>query len=192
MYVYQNSGVLATIMDSEGRSHRIPHDAPHEVKPQISMDIDKGGAPAEHIISAEHVARQLCNDGRFYGVVILPEIRDGLNSRLDVVSAAKESTRTRDQAETELIERYVQHAKAQALQAMPIKPPAPALEKILVARGLDLDRHYGIKPIGYRVAEGIKAQDAKIASQEKEIADLRQMLERLVAMQEKAKQPVKV
>lgn len=196
MFLYHSASVEAAVMDSEGRCHRIPPNTPWEVKPQITMDTDKGGSPIQNTIPAEKVARQICDDGRLYGVVIVPEIRSGLSITFDVDSAARESTRIREQAETEILDRYVKHAKEEQLAARPVRPPSTSIQKILDARGHDLLRDYGLQPVGYKVSEGALKRDAEIAAlhqqkdaQDKEIADLKQMITRLIDLQDKKKQP---
>src|SRR6266480_3302022 len=93
--VGEEAMLYAVVRDAEGRSHLIPPNEAWEVLPQISMDVDKGGAATQNTLQSEYVARQLCQEGQFYGLVPVPEIRDGRSIRFDVDTAAAHSRQVR-------------------------------------------------------------------------------------------------
>lgn len=154
--------LVAIIVDSEGRGHRIPPNRPWKVEPQISMDTDKGGAPMQALIPAEKVAAQLIKDGAFFGLVAVPEIQTANGISFDVETAAKESTRIRYQAESAVLETYVKHAKDEQLANRAMRPPSPSIERILNSRSMDLKRDFGLEPVGYKVSEKAAQRDREV------------------------------
>ncbi len=172
--------MVAIIIDSEGRGHRIPANEPWEVKPQTCMDTDKGGSPVQLTIPAEKVAAQLVHDGKFFGLVIVNQIRTANGISFDVEAAAKESKRIREQAETDLVEKYVKSAKDEQLGNRAIRPPAAPIEQILSSRGMDLKRDYGLEPVGYRVSEKAAARDKEMDELRKENREIKEMLNMLL------------
>lgn len=187
--------LCAMVMDSEGRSHRIPPNTPWEVKSLDCMDVTEGGTRfVNHPQSVEKVAKMLCDNGVFYGIVPVPEIRDGISINFDLKSAERESTRVRIQAERGLIEKYVANAKMEQLQGRPIRPPSDTLQRILDTHDLDLLKDFGIQPVGYKVSEGAAMRDRKLAdleatnaNQAKELAEMKEMLAMLLEDKEKEK-----
>lgn len=180
MYVYQNSGKPVHVLDDEGRTHIIPNAEPLEVMPIICMDVDSGGMPKESVISSEKLAAALCEKGRSYGLVLVPQVKKGLSITFDVEAAAENSTRVRMNTEDELVRTYVTRMKEEALQNRPIRPPSPSIQAILDARGQDLQRDYGITPVGYKVGEGIAARDAAFAELQGKYDDLSKKFDRLM------------
>lgn len=179
---------FAYILDSEGRTHRIAANSLWEVKPQHCTDVSDGGKNVVVTIPAEKVGRQICEDGKPYGVVVIQEKRTPEGITFDYETARAESERIRNQFEIELIETFVKRAKEQALQNMPIRPPAPALQKILDARGLDLQRDYGITPVGYKVSEAAAARDREVADLKRDLAEMKELLN-MALEDKKAKRP---
>ena len=189
MFLFQNSDRTAFVLDAEGRTFRIEPNIPWEVKPQISSDCDKGGYPVQNIVPADKVAQQICDDGKFYGIVIIPEIQEGFNTKRDVETARARSTEVRRNAENALVDQYVSHQKQNQLAVRPVAPPSESIQAILNGRGLDLKRDFGLEPVGYRVSEAAAARDALIETQGREIKELKEMLAMLMEDKKAKKVP---
>lgn len=187
MYVYQNSGAAVFILNDEGRMAIIPNDEPLEIKEQVVTDVDSGGMPKQSITPAAKVAQELCDRGRLYGVVLVPQVRDGMSINFDVKGSAIKSGEVRKAAEDELIAAYVTTQKQEGGMNRPVRAPSTAIQGIMDRRGIDLERDLNIHPVGWKAGEGVTARDAEIEALKKSNADMAAKLDMLlVALGESA------
>src|SRR4030095_4730365 len=80
------------------------------------------------------------------------------------------------------------------LKKEPVRPPEPVIQAILTERGLDLQKDFGITPVGYKASEyasapceKIKNLEAQTNSQEEKIAELTAMLQRPLELVEEGR-----
>ncbi len=187
MYLYQNSGQTVSLLDSEGRTHKIPNNSPWEAPSITGTDCNGTQAYAPYVVSAQKSAEILIKEGKRFGLVAVPEVRTDGGIKFDVESAAALSSSLRSQFEQGLIDAYVRAAKEDELGKLPVRPPSAALQALLDSRGLDLKRDFGITPVGYRVGEATAQRDKETDDLKKEVGELKAMLTMLLEDKKKSK-----
>lgn len=173
MYLFHNYKETITLLDSEGRSYRIPANTPWEVPAVNGTDCNGTQACAPFTIPVQKVAKFLCDEGVHYGLVVVPEIRTNQGIQFDIAGAQALSLHKRKGSEDHILERYVKGAKEDELNKIPVRPPSASIASILESRGFDLKRDFGITPVGYRVSENVAARDAEVESLRRENAEMR-------------------
>lgn len=176
MNLYQNSGSEVALLDSEGRTHRIPNETPWEVPDINGTDCDGTQAYRPFVIPSNKAADVFIREGKRFGVVAIPQKRTQNGISFDVESAKTLSTHVRSEFEKGVIDGYIKGAKEDELAKLPVRPPSPALQALLDKRGLDLKRDFGITPVGYKVGEGAAARDAEMESLRQQLTELRELV----------------
>lgn len=187
MHLFHNSKETIRLLDSEGRTYVIPANVAWPVPALQGTDCNGTQAYAPFSISAEKMAKFLCDEGVHYGLVVVPETSTPTGIQFNLAKAARRSANARQTAEDGVLQRYIKGAKEDELAKLPVKPPSASIAAILDARGLDLKRDYGLQPVGYRVGDAAAARDTEMANlraenetQRKEISEIKEMLTMLM------------
>lgn len=178
MYLFQNCGRVASIL-VDGRMFNISDSEPFDVPAIEGTDLEK-----PYTIPSVKVGNELIRLGVLYGIVELTQHRTARGFEFDLEAADAASRELRNQAEMDLLNRYVSGAKADELANVPVKPPSAPIQAVLDARGLDLKRDFGITPVGYKISEAVQARDKETHALKADNEDLRNRLDVLTAQME--------
>jgi len=194
-YLFHSNKDDVRLLDCEGRTYVIPPNKAWKVPALEGTDISGPiGMPAykTFTISDEQMAKHFLREGKHYGLVSVEEKITDQGILFDVKDAGERSKKARYDDQTYLLEQYVASAHDDELNKQPVRPPADVIQGILDDRGLDLQKDFGITPVGYRISEYAAARDEKLKQlevekndQAKEIAELRRMLEKSIKLMER-------
>ena len=187
MHLFHSYKETIRLLDCEGRTYVIPANKAWPVPAIEGTDCNGSQAYAPFSIPIAKVAKMLCEAGVHFGLVPVPEVATASGIQFDLAAAAKNSTKARKGSEDGILERYIKGAKEDELAKTPVKPPSATITAILDARGLDLERDYNIKPVGYRISEGAQARDSQVSKLEAEVSELKQMLSVLIEDKKEAR-----
>jgi len=201
-HLFHNNKHDVRLLDCEGRTYVIPPNRAWPVPMLEGTDIPgKAGQPAYRTftISAEKMTKYFLSEGKHFGLVEIEERLTDQGTQFDLETAVRQSTKARYDDQTAMLDQYVQSAHEDELQKLPVRPPGDVIQRILDERGLDLQKDFGITPVGYRVSEYAAARDEKMKNLEdenvanrKELAEMRKLLERtLQVMEQGGKSPKK-
>jgi len=189
-FLFHNNPNEIRILDCEGRTHIIPPNRAWRVPDLAATDCDGTRAYVPISVPADKMVRYYLREGIHHGLVLVHETVTDSGVQFDLADADKRSTAARYNDKTELLNAYVFTAKDDELKKEPVKPPPPVIQAILDERGLDLEKHFGIRPVGHVVSESMEAREKEVMElkrrndqYEKELADMRAILERVVHMQ---------
>src|SRR5262245_30547236 len=178
------------LLDSEGRTYIIPPNKPWKVPALEGTDISGPiGMPAYRTfsVSEEKMAKQFLIDGKHFGLVEVQEKFTDQGIVFDSKDAAQRSIKARYDDQTFLLDQYIRSAHESELSKQPVPPPVDTVQKILDERGLDLQKDFGVTPVGYKVSEYALARDQKMreleekdAARDKEMNEMRTLLARTV------------
>ena len=176
------------LLDSEGRTYVIPPNKPWKVPSLEGTDISGPiGMPAyrSFTVSEDKMAKQFLIDGKHYGLVSIDERITDQGITFDINTAAERSKKARYDDQTLLLDQYIRSAHEGELNKQPVPPPVETIQRILDERGLDLQKDFGVTPVGYKVSEYAMQRDQTMkqlaeenAAQKKEMAEMRTMLQR--------------
>ena len=195
-FLYHNNKDEVRMLDCEGRTYVVPPNKPWNVPMLEGTDIPgQAGQPAyrSFTIPADKMAKYFLSQYPHYGLVELAERLTDQGIQFDLAGAAERSAKSRYDDQTMMLDKYVQSAHEDELNKIPVRPPVPVIQEILDARNLDLQKDFGITPVGYKVSEYAAARDEKMktleddnAAQRKELAEMRKLLERTLQVIEQA------
>ena len=187
-YLFHNNPHPVNYLDCEGRTHIIPPNRPWSVPSLDGTDIPGlEGQPAYRTftIPADKLAKAIMEDRKHDGLVLVAEQISDSGIAFDVKTAAQASSEARYRDQTAILDQYVKSAHEDELNKQPVRPPAESIQKILDDRGLDLQKDFGVTPVGYKVSEYAQARDEKMKTMEaentslrKEVSDIKKMMER--------------
>src|SRR5262252_7610176 len=171
-FLFHNNPNEIRILDCEGRTHIIPPNRAWRVPDLAATDCDGTRAYVPISVPADKMVRYYLREGIHHGLVLVHETVTDSGVQFDLADADKRSTAARYNDKTE-----------------PVKPPPPVIQAILDERGLDLEKHFGIRPVGHVISESMEAREKEVMElkrrndqYEKELADMRAILERVVHM----------
>lgn len=160
----------------EGRLLTLLPNEPFEVKEIVSTDVDLNGNKT-FVIPSEFIARVIIAHQMHHGVVLVKEIRRGYNTELDVKSARAEAAIALKAGQDKMLSEYVRIQLEDRLKEnKPALPPSKPIERIIDERGIDLQKEYGFRPVGWRVGDETKAREERTAALEAENVELKRTL----------------
>jgi hypothetical protein len=196
-YLFHSNPHEVRLLDCEGRTYVIPPHKAWSVPALEGTDITgPQGQPAyrSFTIPAEKMAKHFLAEGQHFGLVMLEEKITDNGITFDLKEATERSAKARFDDQSFLLDRWVQTAHDNELKKEPVRPPEPVIQAILTERGLDLQKDFGITPVGYKVSEYASARDekmktleAKTNAQEEKIAELTSMLQRTLELVEEGR-----
>lgn len=177
MFVFHNDDTLLECL-IDGRMFSIPPYEPFEVSSIEGTDLEK-----PYSIRSAKVGGELIRLCALQGLVEITSERTKAGFGFDVERAARESTVARDNAEGMMLARYVSGAHEDELAKKPVSPPSLPIQRILDKRHLDLQKDFGVTPVGYKVSEYAAKRETEMdllrrenAEQKKDIADMKEMM----------------
>src|SRR5262245_59333135 len=191
-HLFHNNADEIRLLDCEGRTHIIPPHKAWRVPDLHSTDCDGTRAYVPITTPAEKMVKYYLREGIHYGLVEVRETVTDNGITFDLADAARRSTAAREHDKTEMLERYVFGAKDDEMKKEPVKPPPDVIKQILVERGLDLIKDFGVRPVGYASRDTVSEREKDLnqqlleqqAKHEAEVAELRGMMARILANQE--------
>jgi hypothetical protein len=176
----------------DGRGYVIPPNVPYEVLEISGTDHMTGDYPYQ--TSAKDVAAEMVRTLWHVGLVEIPietvKTRNGITYQYDEAAALQKSRELIVKAEENMLMAYVTQCRELMGENKPAQPPGPRIAEIIKKHGINLKEKYNISPVGFDVVAASAAKNAEMDQLRQAMAEQQKMIDQLLAMQKKPKQPV--